>query len=506
LHNRVGKLLEQHYENETAHIAAPLAMHFERGRNFARAIHYLTLVGDNSAKVYANAEAVEHYTRALDLTQKLSIAAQEEARLKLHLKRGAVEAARSRFNQARDDFTRVVDGARAVNAREMEQAALNGLIKVLFFARQLDEVARRTDEALALAAETKNESLRLETLAFIVQKHIRSREWAEAVRLVEQIIEDASVINHRPALLSGLVMRGELHFQQSEYEPAEELLTRAVHLASEISDGFMHLYSLFFLGLVAGNTGRMSRSLEVFNEAARIAERNGDRFWLARLPSSLGWIYRELHDFERALEHDYQGLEIARADNLPEVEANALLNFCQEYARRNDSEKWLATFREIEEIIERNPWMRARYHLRLQSVIAEYQFALGQFELAEEHAGQLLELTTQYGYHKDEAVARKLLAETRAARGLAREAEAELKRALVVLEKHHAPLVAWRVHAALGRLYLHRQDKRAAHKAYAEAGRIIEKIAASVNDEQLRKTFLAASAVRDVLDAPGVEI
>jgi predicted ATPase/DNA-binding winged helix-turn-helix (wHTH) protein len=493
LHSRVGRLLEQHYGDDTSHIAAQLAMHFERGRDFARAVRYLTMVGDNFARIYANAGASEHYTRALELIKKIPVEGQMEARLKLHLKRGAVEVARSRFDQAHDDFIQVVDGARAAGDLEMEQAALNGLIKVLFFARRLDEVAQRTDEALQLAAQTKNEALRLETLSFVVQKHIRSREWAAAVELSEQIITGASVINHRPALLSGLVERGELHFQQSEYKPAEELLTRAARLASEIGDGFMHLYSLFFLGLVAGNTGRMSRSLDAFNEAARIAERNGDRFWLSRLPNSLGWIYRELQDFEHALENDRHGLEIARRENLPEIEANALLNFCQEYARLGANEKWLATFRELEEVIERNAWMLERYNMRLHSVSAEYQFARGDFALAEEHARQLLELTIKHEYHKDVAVAHKLLS------------EAELEKSLVVLEKNPAPLVAWRVYAALKRLHVRQKDKRSARAAYEEAKSIIDNIAEGVTDEQLRHTFLTSAAIREVMDMNGIE-
>ena len=500
LHLQVGGLLERHYGSDLVQVAAQLAMHFERGRDFARAVSYLTLVGDDSARVYANAGAAEHYTRALELVKKLPPEEQAEAGLRLHLKRGAVEMARSRFEEAHDDFKRVIEGARERGDLEMEQSALNGLIKVLFFARRLDEVDSRTGEALALAARTGNEALRLETLTFVVQKHIRSREWAEAVKLSERIIAEAGAINHRPALLSGLVERGELHFQQSEYGLAEGLLTRAAALASETGDGFMHLYSLFFLGLVAGNTARMSRALAVFNEAARIADRNGDRFWLSRLPNSLGWIYREVHDFGRALEHDHRGLEIARRDRLPEVEANALLNFCQEYARQGAFEKWEAAFRQIEDVIERHPWMRARYQMRLHSISAEYRLATGDFEQAEEEAARLLELNTRYEYYKDEAVTRKLLAEIAAARGQTGEAEAQLEKSLALLQKHPAPLVTWRVYSVLGRVHSLREKTDAARAAYREAANIIGQIAGGVDDESLRDTFLSSAAVREVLD------
>lgn len=500
LHGRLGTLMERHYGDDTAQVASQLAMHFERGREFARAVSYLTLVGDNLARVYDNAAAAEHYTRALELTKKLPSGEQADARLGLHLKRGAVETARSRFDEAGDDFKQVIEGARERGDLEMEQEALNGLVKVLFFARRLDEVDRLTDEALRLAERTGNQALRLETLTFVVQKHIRLREWAEAVELSESIIAEAEAMGHRPALLSALVERGELHFQKSEYGLAEALLTRASSLASETGDGFMHLYSLFFLGLVAGNTGRMSQALDYFHEAARVAGRNGDRFWLSRLPNSLGWIYRELHDFEHALEHDRRGLEIARRDHLPEVEANALLNFCQEYARRGAFEEWQAAFRELEEVIARYPWMRARYQMRLHTVSAEYWLAAGDLGRAEEEAARLLELNTRYAYHKDEAVTRKLMAEIAEARGQAGEAEAELEKSLVLLREHPAPLVAWRVYAALGRVRSRRSGVEAGREAYRAAGEIIGRIAEGLDDEQLRDTFLSSDAVREVLD------
>ena len=500
LHVRAGRLLEAHYAGEAHRVAAQLTMHFERGRDFARAVRYLTLVGDNAARVYANAEAAEHYTRALELAGKLPAGERAESLMSLRLKRGSVESARSRFEQAHEDFTKLIDEARAASAPETEQAALNGLIRVLFFSRRLDEVPRRTEEALALAARTGNEALRLETLAFVVQKHIRSREYAEAVRLAEQIIADAGRIGHSPALLSGLVERGELHFQVCEYALADELLGRAAALASETGDGFMRLYSLFFLGLVAGNTGRMSRALGHFGEAEALAALNGDRFWLARLPSMLGWIHRELHDFDGALGHDRRGLEVARAEGLPEVEANALLNFCQEHARRGESDEWVRAFREIEEVIERNPWMRPRYHIRLQSLMAEYWLAMKDYERADDHARLLVELTTKHELHKDVSVARLMLAEAAAARGLPDEAEAQLASSLAVLEKYPAPLVAWRVHAALGRLSARRGDTPSARAAHARARRVVEEIAAGVEDERLRNIFLTSAAVRDVLD------
>jgi len=64
----------------------------------------------------------------------------------------------------------------------------------------------------------------------------------------------------------------------------------------------------------------MSEALKTLNEAVEMARRNGDRFWVSRLPNCIGWIYRELQDFQRALEHDQRGVEIAQEDHVLEAE------------------------------------------------------------------------------------------------------------------------------------------------------------------------------------------
>ena len=53
LHRQVGEQLLQHYGEQASRIAAQLAVHFEHGRDFPRAIEYLIRAGDNATRVYA---------------------------------------------------------------------------------------------------------------------------------------------------------------------------------------------------------------------------------------------------------------------------------------------------------------------------------------------------------------------------------------------------------------------------------------------------------------------
>src|SRR5204863_7978472 len=47
LHRQVAEQLETHYGKNAAQVASQLALHFERAREFVRAVHYRTLAGDH---------------------------------------------------------------------------------------------------------------------------------------------------------------------------------------------------------------------------------------------------------------------------------------------------------------------------------------------------------------------------------------------------------------------------------------------------------------------------
>src|ERR1700730_18164436 len=255
-------------------------------------------------------------------------------------------------------------------------------------------------------------------------------ELKEAKPVLDDILSTAKALEHKPALLSGLTWRGCLHFFQSEYEAAVEIETEASKLAAELRDGFLLLTSLFFLGLARGNLGRMSAALATLHEAMEKARRNGDLFWHPRMPNCIGWIHRELQDFEGARKYDEQGIEISRQHHVLEAEANSLINLGIDYTHEGDGEKTVLAFHEVQDIFERDAWFRWRYNIRLQAATAEHWLRQGDLEKAHEFAQRLLDTAGKYEVHKYIAVAHKLMAQIAVAEGDTNTAEAEFAAAL----------------------------------------------------------------------------
>jgi predicted ATPase len=71
LHLRVGERQEAAYGERVSEIAPELAVHFEQGRDYRRAIYYRTQTAENALRRYAYQEAIAHLTRGLEFLNTL---------------------------------------------------------------------------------------------------------------------------------------------------------------------------------------------------------------------------------------------------------------------------------------------------------------------------------------------------------------------------------------------------------------------------------------------------
>jgi DNA-binding CsgD family transcriptional regulator len=82
-----------------------------------------------------------------------------------------------------------------------------------------------------------------------------------------------------------------------------------------------------------------------------------------------------------------------------------------------------------------------------------------------------------------------LRGEALAARGLAAEAEADLRAAIDAARQQHARPCVWRLHLALGRLFWKHGRRRDAQGEYAAARSVVEELAATIPDQVLSDDF-----------------
>ena len=82
---------------------------------------------------------------------------------------------------------------------------------------------------------------------------------------------------------------GLLHAWQLEYQTAGDALDWCLQKAHELGLSYYIILNLFVRGMARFNQGRLSEGLRDLHEGMRLAEKNGERFWLSRYPNTLGW-------------------------------------------------------------------------------------------------------------------------------------------------------------------------------------------------------------------------
>src|SRR5262249_31697772 len=161
-------------------------------------------------------EAKEHYSRALVLVEKVPPQERAATFVTLYGKRGVVNRTLSRFDLAIDDFTRMLESARTAGSLPQEHAARNALAAKLVLAHRIDEMLTRAGEAMRVAESSKSDTLRLETMWVVAQKHQCYGELDEGRRLSDEVIRLARALDNKPVLTEGLLNRACWHFFQTE--------------------------------------------------------------------------------------------------------------------------------------------------------------------------------------------------------------------------------------------------------------------------------------------------
>ena len=159
MHRRAGETLERVYAGQRARVAGALATHFERGRDFVKAIAFLVQAGDTALSRYANAEAVSLFSHGLELVGKLPEGPQAEQRAVLLRRRALAQMALGRLKEAGEDYRAMREVCRAAGDAEGECRALLGICLVAHNVRDLLSMEQYSPEARALAERIGNQAL-----------------------------------------------------------------------------------------------------------------------------------------------------------------------------------------------------------------------------------------------------------------------------------------------------------------------------------------------------------
>ncbi len=529
LHQTIAESMEALYVDHLPEHYEMLARHYHESEVWPKALEYLEKAGDKAFSIFGNTPAVDFYSKALAVCERMGDSALPRMASLLQ-KRADANFNLRRYQETLDDNSRWRALAVRLNDVAMEGLTLVNRGSCEHMHQTFESGLSVLEDALAFANEHNLGFVRLRALTTLVLAYYDCHRMSDARRALQSAIELADTVQPSdsaavretarsvtmvpPGTIAPmrfmLGLNGGMFLSWAgQYDEALALLDRYSEAAGSLPNIYARFNFFFTEGLALAGKGDYERALALLGETVVSCERLGEHFFQSRILNTIGWIHADLQDFERAIYWNERSLETARGWNppAPDVEGNALVNLADAFialGRLDEAEERLRQVAKmVEEKVPKDCMQQWRYTLHHFASFAELWLARGEWERAATAADECLELA-----QKTESA--KYVARALRARGLAQlgqgnlaEAETEIDGSLAVARNVANPPQFWLTLEALGKVRAAQDRPTEARQAYAEAVAVIDGVAAGLSDARLRQSFLNSDHIRGIRAAAG---
>ncbi len=531
-HRRTGEVMEQIFADQLEKFAPLLAHHFYQAEDSTRALKYFTIAAESAARMYANTEAIEQFSRALEVGRRIKLDPVASARL--HRGRGLAFETRGDFDQALADHQTAFKLARQAGDQRVEWRALLDLGK-LWAARDYQETERYFQQALTLSRRLEDPEALAHSLNRMGNWLVNAerplegiRHHQEAIEIFQQNDDPRGVANTHDLLgmahfLAGDLIKSTTYFWQAvqafhklenraglvsslttlalrgpsplnrviftdtgvetTLAEAQEVLGLALDMGWRAGE----CYARWVLACNYGVAGRFDAALEAGHHGLTTAREIQHRQWMCGSSATLGVIYCDLFALDEAESHLEEALSLAHEVSSANWINQSSGNLAAVQVYRGKLEGAEATLKAVlsEDTPAQTPGQRLCWQARAELAIAQ-----NDPRKALAIANRLVE--TAANLTPDLVITRlwKLRAEALIAMGQSKEAESLLRAAAQNAEALGDRNALWQVLAALGRLYTKQTHLERAESELASAREVYLDIAESISEHSMRKNFL----------------
>ncbi len=501
LHRVIALAIEELYAERLAEQYEVLAHHFSRAEDWTRALDYLLKGAEKAMQSFANREAVALYDQALEVVGELGDAVDAQTLMTIRDAKSNAYFALSDFLNSRAEGEHLLALARRAEDRVKEGAALAAMGFASMWAHDFERALAESREAIEVAdpigAAPVIAASRFTTgFVYAVTERLDAAkvEFAEALRI------GRAAGAHVPETLS----LGFIALQtgwEGRYAEAAQRAAEAVRISREHHLVVPLLWTVWISGVVAIGKGEYDEALTNLEQHLALCEKAGDEVMSHRVLNTLGWLWVEFGNTERALDVNRRGAEGARKRGDPETMANAEINLADLLLAQGQIGEAREIIDEIYRIVKdpaTSDWMRWRYSTHLFATMGDVSLARGDHANAREWADRCLEIATRTNAPKNLVKGWRLRGEIAMARRQWDDAAGALQQALTLARGIGNPTQIWKTHAALGRLHGEHRKPDAAHAAYLAAREVIDGIKNRLRDERLRASLDASPSIQRV--------
>lgn len=342
IHRAIAEWYERTFAGRLDEFAPLLAQHFAQAED-ARAQQYYTLAGNVAARFYANAEAVTHFSHALEIARKHR--ASSEDLLYLYTRLGQCLELEGNSDAALDIYEQMKTTASEQQHAEMELAAVMAqailrstpnptfaphqgrelLVQALTLARSLDD--RKSESRIlwnmmlleGFTGDSPSKAIAYgeQSLGLAHRFHLNEQtaltlnDLSTAYRndgqlgRSQEMLEEACILwralHNLPMLADSLARYSLGHFLLGNYDEALAALHEAEQIGQMTGNVASPTSSLSMVGHVYLERGQPGKALEMMREAIYLGEQVGNLSIQIGTRADLGWLYGSLGAIEEGM-------------------------------------------------------------------------------------------------------------------------------------------------------------------------------------------------------------
>jgi len=277
LHAAVGRALEDLYPDRRDELSPVLAHHFDQAGEHERALHYLTLAGDQAASRYAHTEAVRHYRRAIDIAGQAQ--AGPEIFRHLYLQQGRTHQLSGNHEDALTTYLGLELVARERGDKHLELDALIAQATLYASMTQLqntEEAVRLSNQALEIAREVGDEPAQSKILWNLSLSQWNVMKLPEALGYAEQSLSIARRLNLREQMAYNLHDLGRFQYLARRRDESFVTQSEAEALWREQGNLPMLTDSLSLKAMLHYDAGNRADTRAATEEAMQISQSIGN--------------------------------------------------------------------------------------------------------------------------------------------------------------------------------------------------------------------------------------
>jgi len=536
-HKMVGEALLHLYPDRVDEYAAVLGYHFYQAQD-PRALIYFQMEGDSAFRLYANAEAIGYYRKAIEAAMWDENPDLDQL-VYLYMRRGRAYELNSQFSKALETYKDMealaqkheavsvefeavmaqaqihsvpstefnllagldlIKKATAIAEQLNDQAALAKIYWITTnlyrFHQSLDEAQLMGEKAIALARDLGLE----EQLAYSLTDTAHTYNLnGQVVGAREVSIEAADLwrkMGNLPMLADCLAGLSSIHVFSGDYDLAYAYSDEAYEISSKIDNIWGKSYSRYAIGFVDMERGDVDLAIRNFEQAIRDAREanflvgeiltNG---WLSILYSQYGHFQHAEDILSRMFTEQLKNVELMKpfflGAQLLSLVLAGKVDEADEFIKKEESASQQMSFYAV------NFYQLALCHLAY--VRQDYQTAIN-------NAKDFLNTLKNKGVEFLTPELLLLISKAQIALALWEDAENTLRDARISVEKLGSRRSQWQVDILLGQCASQCGDQKQAAEYFQKSKQTLTYILDHISDDDLRDHFLAQEAVKQALD------